>query len=341
MGNLLIFYRKHRILCVSYVVWLLLHSLLWICSYAKGLSTGYISDAFFPFNQPIVNILEGYHYYISIDNWDAYDFIEFLTYVLIIPAVIFGIIEIYQKTNKKKESVQLKKDNEIDNEISSIKVDAKDESHHAKASSVDSFFIRLFASICDKTAIIAITAILFFIIIIISPQIAGDFGVYSALLHMSTEEIYNCAIGSVLPKYPGDLIVQHKSEVETYFCSLRNIDIIYSTIFVFINTTYFYLAERKWGASLFKHIFKMELHYNGPNNEDVVITNSRILLRSIVFCVMMMLMILLRWIIGINYYGIIIVFFIILDLPVVFVKRSLLDIITGTKYIIKDNVSFV
>lgn len=110
--------------------------------------------------------------------------------------------------------------------------------------------------------------------------------------------------------------------------SYLKIDITVISIFGFINLAYYYICELILHASLGKYM----LGGICLTNEDKVISDSEASNRALFLGIFMAVAIVIRFITGVTYNLILILFFLILDLPVIFSGNSLLDIVTNTKY---------
>lgn len=196
---------------------------------------------------------------------------------------------------------------------------------------------RFVGSMFDKIVIIIISITLILLIGSSSADYMGNLGKYSAFFHMSTTEVYNSAIGTIMLNFPSDRISQHQSEIDECYSKFIFIDIIYTFQFVIVNILYYYFSERKWNASPGKHLLGLVLVSISKKQLYYKIDNSKIMFRSIIFVLLMIIMLTIRWLIGINYYGITILFFLVLDIPVLFTGNSLIDILSRTKLIASAN----
>lgn len=185
---------------------------------------------------------------------------------------------------------------------------------------------RFYASLIDKFIIVILTVSLFFVAAAINQEYAGELGTYTATFHMMGKEIEACAIGNVMKKYPGDYMNQHQSEIDEYHSYLVKLDVIVTFIFALLNAIYYYTSEIIWRASFGKHTKGFRL----MDASDTDATNNQILWRVLLFLIIMAGMIGLRWFMGVNYYIIIVLFFLIMDIPVLFTQQSLLEHWTGT-----------
>lgn len=189
---------------------------------------------------------------------------------------------------------------------------------------------RAIASLIDKFFIILISVITVVIISGINYDFIGDIGTYSAMFHMNTESIHNIAIGHVMPNYPDDYISDHQTEIDDYFHYLFSIELKITSLFLLINIIYMGLFELLYSSSLGKLIMGIKIFgypYQSANN----ITASTVFLRIICLILAVVAVVAARWQIGFNYYIVIALFFLVVDLPVLFRRQSLIDIISSCK----------
>ena len=189
---------------------------------------------------------------------------------------------------------------------------------------------RFVGSLVDKVFICILTFVVVIVISFFNPNISGDIGTFCALFHMDINDIYNTAVGHVMINYPDERIIHHQYEIDKYCSSLKSIEVSMLLLFSLINILYYLLSEVIYKASLGKKLQNLILV---SYRTGVKITFVHILFRVIVFALMMLLSFIFRWTIGVNYYVIIIVFFVMMDLPIFFTNRSLLDLLTNTKLV--------
>ena len=97
------FFAHHRKLTYSYVAWCLIHIGLFLFSSPKGHRYVYgdrrdydMSDGFYPFDKSLSDIIQGKSYNCSLlENVDVYDFSELFFYIVLIPAILFGLYKCY------------------------------------------------------------------------------------------------------------------------------------------------------------------------------------------------------------------------------------------------------
>lgn len=309
------FFIGHKIYVGIYLLWVVLNLCIMILSYMKYYETGYMSNAFYPFNKSISDICDGYAVYISfVDYWDVYDIWEFFVYTILIPALITGIIVIVFLWRKKNQ----------------IRINQNSRFYYLKK--------RMGATLIDKVILLVASFFLVFAISFIEYILSGGYdfisklGTFSAIFHMSTDWVYNVAVGFVMKNYPGDVPSSHLVEISSCYTNLILIDILYVSLFALINAIYYGFFELKYKATIGKRNMKMSL-IRVKNNQGYPITPGRIMLRAAIFFTMIVFSIVFRWLSGYNYYIVIIVFFLLLDIPVLFSQKSLLDILSGTRYI--------
>ncbi len=115
---------------------------------------------------------------------------------------------------------------------------------------------------------------------------------------------------------------------------MHAIDIKYTILFIITNILY-YSVEFLSKASLGKRIFG-GVYVDADGDE---IFSAKVISRCIIFTLMMVGAVLIRFVLNLTYWNVIILFFLVNDLPVLFNKRhqSLVDIISET-CLVKRNV---
>lgn len=103
--------------------------------------------------------------------------------------------------------------------------------------------------------------------------------------------------------------------------------VIYS--FIIYNVLYYLISECIFKASLGKKIVKLTLVDAAENN----IGYPKILARNIIMGLLMYIFVMGRFVFDSTYISIILWFFVVLDVPVLFCKRNLIDICTKTYFI--------
>lgn len=173
---------------------------------------------------------------------------------------------------------------------------------------------RLFGSVMDKLIILVL-----FIIIgcILSPYgFSGDLGTF---------------VGGILKDSPSSFqyteLAALKRHDETLNLSLLDFKICF--LFILVNVFYYLFGESVVRGSFGKRIFKGIVATKDGN----AIPRYKFILRALTLGVLMTLFSYLRYIIDISYTMTIVLFFMVLDIPVLISRKSLIDIITNTIYI--------
>lgn len=113
-----------------------------------------------------------------------------------------------------------------------------------------------------------------------------------------------------------------------YHGMLLNMDLTLTLLFILWNLLYYYISELFLKASLGKFLTG-GIVVSGNNRK---INKRNALLRVGMGAFLMLYFVGLRFLVNTNYYVILILFFYVMDLPLLFSKKSLLDILTGTFY---------
>lgn len=111
-----------------------------------------------------------------------------------------------------------------------------------------------------------------------------------------------------------------------------NLDLTMTIWFVLINSFYYLVNELLFGSSFFKSLFGGTLKDNKSNN----ISALKVVLRNSFLSLLLITFVGLRFILDINYFTTIILFFILYDSTLFKTKRNLLDIITKS-YLISNS----
>lgn len=325
------FYKAHKIVSIVYLVWVLIHLTLFILSSLTYYNSrgGYsvdLSSAFYPYDESISDILKGCSYRFSfIDNIDVYDFSEFFVYTFVIPFAIYGI-----KKGIESLSFSIKKryNNKRDRLSGGECVTIKDKKLYPLGR-------RFIGSMIDKILIIAIFLLVYNVVNPFSCM--GKLGSFMGLVNTSPhnyEYIDKALMDNYGKYYEGidkeyqDLVRQE--EGEPYIGYTKDLEMNIVTIFILINLLYYMLFELILCASPGKWIGGGKL----DNSANMIHRFGIVLFRGLIgAAIMVFAVVYLRFQLELNYYFIIIIFFLILDLPLFFTKRSLLDICTGTRYI--------
>ena len=194
---------------------------------------------------------------------------------------------------------------------------------------------RFIGSLIDKIIILIIAVVGY---IACKPYAgAGDIGSFMGLMNTNPsnyEYIDKIRIDSYGNIYEGVSIeyqmrAREESEIP-YIGYTRDLEIKMCFIFIMVNIFYYIFFEFMIRASLGKNFLGGELVDEGREK----LSYWRILLRSLVFfAITAVVFCVFRYLVKANYYIIIAVFFLFMDLPLLINKRSLLDICTRTMYI--------
>lgn len=204
---------------------------------------------------------------------------------------------------------------------------------------------RTFACIMDNSLIIAFFCLLLLGVFAINIKYAGYVGEYLGWFHLDFNKVINGDLFAFSQKYNVDPNVDfeewievkneyyeqfHKDFVRHYLIT----DLSITLSFVLLNTLYYLISELYLRSSFFKYLFGFVLEDNQGNQ----IGNRRIILRAIILTVLMLLAVSIRFL-GPNYYWCIALFFIVVESPVLFCKKSLVDILSNTIVIRKRYIN--
>ena len=337
------FYHNHKITSIIYFLWLVLHIFLFLSANTREstyrtyrvvrISAEDVKAAFFPFNEYGV---------------DSYDASELFFYTIIFPFIIFGLYKllsyIYLRIrrmvslifNRKKCNSQLchvtnergggnAKDNI--NEVSPIggviegdnlkedilivsdNTEEETTTEYNRETEIMPLSRRFLGSMIDKIVLL----VLFFLTSIINPLLkSGDLGGYIAILNKS----------------PYDYRIYEQLGITTYGFEALDSRVTFS--FILFNILYYVLFESIKKASLGKNFLGGVL----IDKSSDVIDFGKALSRGLWGGFMMIsFYFLFHLAMGLNLYIVFCLFFLIMDLPVFFTKRSLLDICTRTFYV--------
>lgn len=193
---------------------------------------------------------------------------------------------------------------------------------------------RFVGSIIDKVLILVIFVVGF---TAISPYGApGKMGLYTGLLNASPntyEFIDRAQMNSYGTYHEGvSKAYQDLERLKTeppHIGSTKELDMNVTYSFILLNLIYYILFESLLSASPGKRLFRGVL----LDSYNEKIGYSKALLRGFYGGILMVgIYYLLHFLIGLSNIIVIIIFFLLLDLPVFFTNKSLLDIITGTYY---------
>lgn len=191
---------------------------------------------------------------------------------------------------------------------------------------------RLLGSIIDKMIILYFSLIVIVLICIFDKGFSGELGIFGALFNMTKDSVYSSAIGHVMSFFPNDDMSQHQLEIDSRFQYLIWVELKIAYLFIVINIIYYATCEKLTSSSVGKSSFNLKLVSN-PCTSAKNIPISKVLYRASCFFFIASGIISLRWFVGFNYYVVVALFFLIMDLPVLFKRASLLDILTKTKLI--------
>ncbi len=203
---------------------------------------------------------------------------------------------------------------------------------------------RLISSILDKITILILFVLVMMFIQYTPYTAAGHLGRYVGMMSIPPSHYENIDKVSInkSPKtrdtseYFQKRSSYDMSNEKTQSC--RELDLTITIWFVFINILYFLVGELLLGASLFKAIMGGKLSdYNGNK-----LTALQILSRNIVFGLILIVFVVLRFVLNISYLITIFFFFFIYDSIIFKSKQNVLDKITkcyikGKKYYRNNN----
>lgn len=117
--------------------------------------------------------------------------------------------------------------------------------------------------------------------------------------------------------------------------SLKEIDITVVTVFSIVNFLYYFLFESTLKASLGKYI----CGGIACTEDEKTISVKDVFLRSLVLILFIVVAVTIRFsILQVSYIFLILLFFCVLDLPILFKKKSLVDIATNTFYVSRKSL---
>jgi hypothetical protein len=349
-----------------YVGWCLVNICLFIfASSAKRFPGEVYSKAnFYPFDKPLSIIIQGKQFDCSLIKYaNVYDYSELFVYTILIPFMLLGLIKsmiwfyaLFRKlrTNYAQGVHKLHKDEVYDSKISKsdkrtedgaineateyneiTQETAVDKNGKNKYSSVPSGLrkevktmplqARFWGTMIDKVFLLFCFTFGFFLI---NPYGAANMlGYYLGLLGISPD-IYAYMNGD------GHVFVPFGSE-STYYMSYRELDLIITLSFLLINLVYYVVSETFLSASFYKRMFGGVL----VDKSSSKIKAGKAFIRGLCGgCFMLVAVFVLHFKLGWSYRIVVPLFFILLDLPVFFTKRSLLDICTGTTYVYNNQI---
>lgn len=327
-----------------------------------------LSNGFYPFNVSLSNVFQGKkHTFSFLKNVDVYDSTELFFYIILIPVIILEIIyccpfffslfkkikAIYSQRKKNKTNNKEEKSNEVNDKNEDVDVP---EEHSvivqpvAQVSPTEvlkeqpvkengikkmSLLRRFMGSIIDKFFIL-------FLFMAISVSIRPHstwyrLGTYMTLFNSPTT-VYKYVDKNVMEKYGTNQaktsnafqrLAQSESE-PPHFGSTKEADESITFTFIVANLFYYLFFEGIMSASLGKRMFGGVLHDAFDDKIDFDKALKRALYKG---AIMLILVYVIHW--GLTFSNLIVVitFFLVMDAPLLFSKRSLLDKLTGTTYV--------
>lgn len=342
------FFSNHKILLYSYGLWCIIHIGLFLLSTPKGqyhhrssrrwYSEDYdLSEGFYPFDKSLSVIFQGNGYEFSfLKNVNVYDSSELFIYIIIIPVVLFGLVKccismfsllkkfkaryrqpkidnvnkeindyiVINHDNEKKETQ--KSDNRIQIIAQTVKEDTSKELTPIVEDIKEMPLLRRFVgSIIDK--IIILTTFVLGVIINSPYDAPESLGTYIGICFFT-------------PNSYG------------YYIDL---DMLFSFSFIVWNVIYYVVSETVLLASPGKLILGGLI----IDSSDEKIGFEKAMTRGLcggAFMAGSYYLLHLQGIFAIIL--VVIIYFLILDIPVLFKKKSLLDICTGTIYVMKNPI---
>lgn len=250
-----------------------------------------------------------------------------------------SIINTLQGINKEKVADKRKSDEEgspLQEESISYESTTDEQTPIANEPRKMSLFRRFVGSIIDKVILISVFVIGY---VIISPYEApSKLGSYIGLLKTSPDayeyidkvKIYKYNSG----EYNKRVSTAYQDLVRAYsepphIGSTKENDLKITFSIIILNLLYFFLSELFLSASLGKRMLGGVLHDSAGDK----IGFGKAFSRCLWFATLMAgIYYLFHLQIAVSNFAVLVIFFLLIDLPVLFTKRSLLDICTGTTY---------
>lgn len=358
---------------VNFTLWLFSSN----TSYDRQGNSYDISDGFYPFYTPFTVVVENSYYddFSLIENIDVYDFSEFFLYSFLLPLLFVGLKKSFsyisealkRRTNSIAPSLNNKADKEIQL-VDSSSASAGDESARMVEEKTDNqnkagislkcnlentskvksdpkeekafpLWRRAIGSAIDKIIIVVLFLVGYEVL---HPYSAfGNIGLFMGLMDTnptSYEYVDKTHIANYGSYYQGidkDYLDKvYKEEGKPYIGQTKDIIMSMTYSFVLWNMFYYILFELLLCASPGKYIMGGRLF----GFEEKLRRIGKVLLRGIIFGgLLFTLVFLFQYEKIANYYTLILVFFIILDIPLLFtafsMKCSLLDLLSNTNYV--------
>ena len=336
-SSLVRYCRNHKLLTTIYIMWFLIQFALLLSSSGRCSCSSWVEgyygckDVFYPLAHfcSLSEVIFGdSDFKLDFVEMNHYDISEFFVYTLLLPFIIWCIVKVFsnilEKKQHKKEKLHNKtientdeqetinsmkkaswnsnteETNEVDNTEKNLPA-PKDQMLEAEMVTMP-LLKRLIASIIDHVAILILLVVIALFCMMVSPyEGPGTLGVISAFLDIS-------------PKYLPEEFMQ--------------LDIYVTVFSIFIFIMYFGLAELRWKASLGKYLLKGIL----LDSDKIIIkgTDAKRMFTRLGLYIGYALI--FHFQMGLGYFPVIILYIILMSLPILFTKQSLLDLMTGTIY---------
>ena len=115
-----------------------------------------------------------------------------------------------------------------------------------------------------------------------------------------------------------------------YVGIVRSFDLTITSSFILLNILYYFLSEIFLGASVGKYRMRGRA-VDALLGERITITDA--FKRAILFGLLMFLAVWLRFVFDVSYTIVIVAFFLIIDIPIFFKRRSLIDMLSKVTYV--------
>ena len=173
-------------------------------------------------------------------------------------------------------------------------------------------FKRVIASVIDKFLILI--AFVFVSFLLLGVNALSKLGVYATLLGVSPD-VY--VYPTMVAYSPYDL------------------DFQVTALFVVLNIIYYFVSEYFLKATVGKYMLGGVIVDSNEKNIDT----AKIVKRCSMLIIMMLIAIIIRWMFNTTYWTVIIIFFLVNDLPVLLMnsRQSMVDFLSSTFLVTKDN----
>lgn len=366
--RILKFINDHKKLSYTYIIWFLVHLALYINSSKHNQYNQFNrykgnQEGFYPWNKPLNEILTylggeapnprgEWEYKLSwLDEYNVYDSYELFFYTILLPVIIYGLTKCWsyistftvKKSKKIKEKNcqcrNLKKENFVaeknlpEEQLENFSISQAETDENKKIKPMP-LLNRLFGTLIDKILLGFIFAIGY---LVISPYGAAEkMGTYVGLLNSSPdsyEYIDMVRISNYNKLKPGvSEDYQAKERLANgvpYIGYTQNSDVNITVSFIILNLIYYMLFEYKLHASFGKYCCGGILLNTNKKKIGLYSILTRALLSA---CFMLIAVFGLHFKARFSYYEVIGLYFFSMDIPILFTKRSLLDLCTGTRY---------